>query len=392
MISVIMPVHNAGRYIRQAITSILEQTEKELELIIVNDGSTDNSEEIIFSIEDQRIKYFKQEKAGAASARNFGIDMAKGSFIALQDADDISLPGRLEILKRQFICESVGLVHSDVMLIDENDSPIGYFVNRNIERKRAVRYFFKTGTPVCGGSMMVRREVFKNLRYDKTLIIGEDNDLLLQICRDWVTVHVPEPLYLYRRNYSSTSYRAYDYTTYYSYIRKILRVYSLEELFPEIGWNKEEDLDCQAKALAIASVIMFRRGLVNEAKELILSAFALVETGKSVNNQNTRKFLLGTFSLLTGNYDGAILIYNSCGNTDHLIENYLGECYALKGDIGEAQRHFLKALVIHADYDDAIDNLRAIAGKTSEYCMGDNTWQKFHRMYNVNQMKSMLEQ
>ena len=98
MISVILPAYNAEKFLREAIDSILGQTYKNFELIVLNDGSTDRTEDIILSYDDPRIRYVKNEKnLKLIKTLNKGIDLAKGEYIARMDADDISLPTRFEI-------------------------------------------------------------------------------------------------------------------------------------------------------------------------------------------------------------------------------------------------------------------------------------------------------
>src|SRR5690625_6791695 len=95
-ISVIMPAYNEERYIAESIQSILNQTFQDFELIIVDDGSTDKTFEIASSFNDPRVKLYKQQNSGPAAARNKALSLAKGKYIALQDADDRSKPERLE--------------------------------------------------------------------------------------------------------------------------------------------------------------------------------------------------------------------------------------------------------------------------------------------------------
>lgn len=96
-ISVVMPVYNTKeKYLREAIESILNQTYSDFEFIIINDGSTNNAEDVILSYKDKRIKYFKQENKGVANTLNYGFDIAQGEYIARMDSDDISLPNRFE--------------------------------------------------------------------------------------------------------------------------------------------------------------------------------------------------------------------------------------------------------------------------------------------------------
>src|SRR5687767_7542953 len=96
LISVLLPVYNAEKYLRESIDSILKQTYSNFEFLILNDGSTDGSEEIIKSYSDPRIRYSKHENCGLAATLNKGIEQAKGEIIARQDQDDISLPERFQ--------------------------------------------------------------------------------------------------------------------------------------------------------------------------------------------------------------------------------------------------------------------------------------------------------
>ncbi len=126
-VSVIMSVYNGDKYLREAIESILNQTFTDFEFIIVNDGSTDNSLEIIESYDDERIKTINNKKnIGLTKSLNKALKFAKGKYIARQDADDVSLPNRFE--KQVEYLDShpeVALVGTSVYLIDENGKIIG---------------------------------------------------------------------------------------------------------------------------------------------------------------------------------------------------------------------------------------------------------------------------
>src|SRR6266540_1479939 len=88
-VSVVIPTYNRASLLREAIDSVLNQTFNDLELIIVDDGSTDNTEEVVHSFTDHRLMYLKQQNEGASSARNAGIQAATGEFIAFLDSDDL---------------------------------------------------------------------------------------------------------------------------------------------------------------------------------------------------------------------------------------------------------------------------------------------------------------
>lgn len=366
----ILPVFNAGEYIRACIESVLVQTEKEFELLIINDGSSDNSEEMILTFKDSRIRYVKQGNQGVAVTRNKAIDMAKGEFIVFQDADDISIPSRFEVLKRHFYDESVGLVHSDVLLIDRLNKPVGYYSNRNLDKKRALRYFLKTGTPICGGSVMARREVFQNARYDPSLEIGEDNDILSKITQFWNSVHVPEPLYLYRRH-ENNSAGENRYHVIFAHVQKLLKEYSLKELVPEIDWKKGHLQDNESKALAIIALFLHRRGMYLHVDNWIRSA------AEKAKDPETICFNEAVTSIINRDFSKALAALELCKTKDAIIENYKGECFALKGEWLNAMNCFSHALKLIPDYNEAIDNLKALGGVTG-FNIGDITWQKFH--------------
>lgn len=111
MVSVIIPAYNRANVIQRAIESVLNQTYKDLELIVVDDCSTDNTKEIVESINDSRVKYFCLPKnSGACAARNKGIDLAKGELIAFQDSDDEWLPSKLEIQVHLLQTENTDIV------------------------------------------------------------------------------------------------------------------------------------------------------------------------------------------------------------------------------------------------------------------------------------------
>ena len=104
LISVVMSVYNADRYLRESVKSILDQSFDNFEFIIINDGSTDSSMKILQSFSDPRIRLITQENKGIAASLNEAISLARGRFIARMDADDISLPNRLSQKKVEILC------------------------------------------------------------------------------------------------------------------------------------------------------------------------------------------------------------------------------------------------------------------------------------------------
>ena len=122
-ISIIVPIYNAERYINKCLNSIVKQTKKELEIILINDGSTDNTEKIIKTYKDKRIKYFKNDNHGIGYSRNFGIEKATSKYIMFLDSDDYLKINACEELFKKAEKDNLDIVISDFYKV----------VNRNIE-------------------------------------------------------------------------------------------------------------------------------------------------------------------------------------------------------------------------------------------------------------------
>jgi len=131
-VSVIVATYNRANFIDRAIKSILNQIYQDFEIIIVDDGSSDNTEEIIKGYKDKRIIYIKHKKnQGISTARNTGIKRAKGEYIAFLDSDDEWFPEKLErqVVLLQNESSEVGVVYSDLRYIDENGKDMNKLLN-----------------------------------------------------------------------------------------------------------------------------------------------------------------------------------------------------------------------------------------------------------------------
>jgi len=127
LISVIIPSYNSGKFLGEAIESVVNQTYKNIEIIVINDGSTDNTEEIVkkWQKKDRRIRYLKhKENRGLSVARNDGIRISKGDFISLLDADDFWMKDKLEKQMKK-IKEGADIIYSDAILLDEAGKELG---------------------------------------------------------------------------------------------------------------------------------------------------------------------------------------------------------------------------------------------------------------------------
>jgi len=172
LVSVILPVHNGERLLSEAIESILEQDYQPLEIIIVDDGSTDSTAQIITSFEGD-IHYFYQSNSGPAAARNFGIHKAKGDFIAFIDSDDLWPKDKL--LQQMNCFKAFPKVEIVQGLISRT-----YFSKMDKDRKKGVEIDFSFIYTNLG-SMIMRRSVFDKIEYfDENLTFHEDTDFWLR--------------------------------------------------------------------------------------------------------------------------------------------------------------------------------------------------------------------
>ncbi|MBD3842801.1 MAG: glycosyltransferase [Campylobacterales bacterium] len=210
-ISVVMSVCNGEKYLAEAIESILNQTYKNFEFIIVNDGSKDNSLEIIknYMKQDNRIVLIDRENKGLPYSLNEGISIAKGEYIARMDADDISLPIRFEKQIDYMQKYNVDFVYSDTLLIDKNGDEIcKSYRPRNME---IVLCNLEIYNLIPHPTVLIKREIFNEYGgYNISCKTGQDLELWLRL-RDKIKFgYINECLLKYRLNPNSMRQGIYD--------------------------------------------------------------------------------------------------------------------------------------------------------------------------------------
>lgn len=209
-VSVIIPTYNCSQYIAEAIDSVLNQSFLDFELIIVNDGSTDDTEEIIsryLNNPSDKIRYINQENRGLAAARNTGIRRSSGEFIAFLDADDLWLPNKLSAQISVFDqYANVGFVHTNCYGFG---GPYGTYVNRFWMNAEQIKnhsglifwnLFFRK-IRITASTVMLRRKCLDRIgHFDEALskLGSEDRDLFLRILWEYEAVYINEPLAKYR--------------------------------------------------------------------------------------------------------------------------------------------------------------------------------------------------
>lgn len=198
-LSVVMPTYNAAEYIERSLESILRQSFEDYELIIIDDGSTDGTIELIEKQEDDRIHLIQREdENGITSALNRGIDETRGQYVARHDADDWSSPDRFD--KQITYLEShpdVALLGTGAYLVDEDGQQISR--RRVLENPRVENLI--EHNEFVHGSVMMRQDALADLGgYDERFVTAEDYDLWLRLADAYSVANIDEPLYHFRQH------------------------------------------------------------------------------------------------------------------------------------------------------------------------------------------------
>jgi len=188
LISVTMSAYNHEKYIAEAIQSILDQTLQDFELVIVNDGSTDNTEQIIKSFHDPRIKYIYQENQGPSACANTALRNSQGKYIALMSGDDVSYPTRLEVQYNEYIKGKPRLLFSHCDFIDDDSKLLegehfasSFFNHPNRSREEILRYFFFYGNYLNAVTCFTEKRIYNKLgKFDIRLLQLQDFDMWLR--------------------------------------------------------------------------------------------------------------------------------------------------------------------------------------------------------------------
>ncbi|TAJ08930.1 MAG: glycosyltransferase family 2 protein [Nitrospirae bacterium] len=205
LVSAIIPAYNgATRYLEQAIGSVLAQTCQDLELIVVDDASTDETARLVLQFPQAR--YFKRpENGGQAAARNDGARLAGGAYLAFLDQDDLWAPSFIEeTLASLQTRPEVAVVHCDGYQVNERDEPLHY--DAAMKQGQTITQLLRGGHDVATSGSLFRKTCFDAVGgYDDTLAVWEDIDLAIRLYQRFPLLHLPKPLYrhrLYTRNVS----------------------------------------------------------------------------------------------------------------------------------------------------------------------------------------------
>lgn len=186
-ISVIIPTHNRADFIKKTIESILNQTFDDFELIIVDDGSTDNTSEIISKISDPRLYYYHINNSERAAARNYGAKQAKGKYLNFFDSDDIAYPNHLQVASDFILNNQVEVFHQNFNV------QMGNQVKKStLKKSDNLNHLMVKGNPLSCNGVFINRKIFELFLFntDRKLSASEDYELWIRLAASYKIHHI----------------------------------------------------------------------------------------------------------------------------------------------------------------------------------------------------------
>lgn len=237
-LSVVIPLHNKAEVIRRCVDSVLAQTSTDYELVIVDDGSTDESLSIVLSYKDYRLKVIEQENRGAGRARNTGITEASGEWIAFLDADDVWRNDHLQELKN-LIAEfgDAGIVSTRSLEVDTANVSVEPAHGRSWKRKR-IDYFRQAAVSkgvLHSSSVAIRRTVFETVGYFGSFRQGEDGEFWSRVCLAYPCAVSDKPTVFYCRGTGGIMEQMWEKT-----IAEKGSTSAVREIGPEVAYLVEQ--------------------------------------------------------------------------------------------------------------------------------------------------------
>lgn len=279
LVSVLIPSYNHAPFVGAAIDSVLAQTYENLQVVIVDDASSDNSGDVIRSKSDERIvRRFLPSNVGACQAMNIGLSMCQGAYIAVCNSDDIWVPAKLEQQLEKFkVGPNLAAVFSDVEWIDELGRPLSsanspsfeaVFRQPNRSRFTWIRDLIESGNCLCHPSVLIKREVYGTVgTYNNFYRQLPDLDMWLRVLQHYEIFVMPEKLVGFRVHATNTS-RPSPTTSNRSInehrliLVNMMRTITPENFYAAFGFiNASTSCDPGALKFEIASYLLDHRGL-----------------------------------------------------------------------------------------------------------------------------------
>lgn len=305
-ISVLMPAYNHEAFISEAIESVLSQTYEDFEFIIINDGSTDGTDNIIRGYDDSRISYYYQENQGTAETINRGLELSRGNYISIINSDDIYLKDRLETLLHIAQEEDLNFLITDISLIDERSELIldpDHWWIKWYEYLKSV--YLNSGSPVNAllagnytistSNFFFRKEILEKIGWFKPFKYISDYDFAFRIAsyepRKFKFI-IDKRLLLYRLHDRNTILKnplAANYETFYFLINSMKKVFGENATIPMDHINKIKKYIVKELSLRHKSQLNHVRYELNESKKIYLEVSRELDELKLRNAEVSRE-------------------------------------------------------------------------------------------------------
>lgn len=265
LVSVIIPTYNRSGLVREAINSVLSQTVKDVEVIVVDDGSTDDTKSVVAAMGERRVRYFNTPNGGPAKARNYGLDRAGGDYVAFLDSDDLWPPDYLQRMTDSLLQNTqYGAAYSSIEKSDfsgvvhtekKPDGPSG----------RIACELFKTSF-IWIFAAVFRRSAWADIRFDESLAtVAEDSDVILRMSLRTQFLFVRQAYAIHRSSHDSIS-AAHNYS--------LNRLLSLERFYFQLGGSAAVAQNAAYKKLSHTCRSLAKKYLRNGAKTAARHLFA----------------------------------------------------------------------------------------------------------------------
>lgn len=267
-VSICVPTYNRKKYLKETLESILAQTYKDYEIIVVDDGSTDGTEDMIRQL-GVPITYHWQENGGDAAARNKLIELARGEYISFIDSDDLLFPDAVERLVKVVETEAEDVIaYGSYVRIDQDGNVYGK-CKRKLYSGNITKYLFQTIIVHSCGSIFPRKILKDAVAFDTSLNVCSDYDLWLYLSTKYKFVALSSPTFMRRRHSNNLSTVSFE--------NCLTEFKVLERFYYEKGGNKVVPPRIALRALSKGSFktgrCAFREGLYNQATELLKQSF-----------------------------------------------------------------------------------------------------------------------
>lgn len=355
-VSFIIPTFNGEKYLPNCLESVFNGSYKNFEVIVVDDGSTDNTREVLTLYED-RVKYIFQERKGMAAARNFGMENVTGELIAFLDVDDVNGKMRIELeVKKLLENPRSGMVFCGCTFINEGGSFLkGVGRYPDFEKSKFLGILFEENKIFSISTTLIRKDVIEKVGYfDQSLPFLEDYDLWLRIASKYPIEYIDLPITRIRKH-SNNYEKMFENTD--EIQKKIFLKHDPRDLAVALAklYKKEDDF-----RVSFGKLLM-KTGYDMEAMKNFLKAIR-------VNPESSEAhFQIGNYYFYRKEIDKSIISYRRCLNIepDHIgCRNNLGILLSYKGDIMNSMKEFQKVMTIQADFANAEFNLNCVREKT----------------------------